>query len=83
MSKAYEEPAFSFFSATEAMGYMDRANGDELDAALTVARERSAEVGSESDLIDVHHALFIIRRALGESAPSYDEMRVRLRERAR
>src|SRR5580700_7795906 len=65
----------------EALSYLDAANGDELGAAFTLARDRNSLDGSVSvpDETEVHHALFLLRRARGLNAPSFDLMRVQLR----
>jgi len=67
----------------EALAYIDSANGDELGAARTLARDRNKLDGSisEPDETEVHHALFLLRRARGLDAPSFDLMRVQLRRR--
>jgi hypothetical protein len=68
----------------EALSYIDAANGDELGAARTLAQDRNKLDGgvSEPDETEVHHALFLLRRARGLDAPSFDLMRVQLRRRA-
>jgi hypothetical protein len=67
----------------EALSYIDAANGDELGAARTLAQDRNKLGGSasEPDDTEVHHALFLLRRARGLDAPSFDLMRVQLRRR--
>lgn len=67
----------------EALSYIDAANGDELGAARTLAQDRNRLDGSISDPdeTEVHHALFLLRRARGLDAPSFDLMRVQLRRR--
>jgi hypothetical protein len=67
----------------EALAYIDSANGDELGAARTLAQDRNKLDGSisEPDETEVHHALFLLRRARGLDAPSFDLMRVQLRRR--
>jgi hypothetical protein len=67
----------------EALSYLDAANGDELGAAYTLAADRNRLDGSVSlpDETEVHHALFLLRRARGLDAPSFDLMRVQLRRR--
>ena len=67
----------------EALSYIDSANGDELGAAGTLAQDRNRLDGSisEPDETEVHHALFLLRRARGLDAPSFDLMRVQLRRR--
>ena len=68
----------------EALSYLDAANGDELGAAYTLAADRNRLDGSAllPDETEVHHALFLLRRARGLDAPSFDLMRVQLRRRA-
>lgn len=72
-------------SLEEALAYLDSAEGDELAAAFALARDRNSmdgSAGADPDDAEVHHALFLLRRARGLSAPSYDLMRVQLRARA-
>jgi hypothetical protein len=68
----------------EAAAYLEHANGDELDAAYAIACDRNRLDGSIAppDDAEVHHALFLLCRARGKHAPSFDEMRVELRRRA-
>jgi hypothetical protein len=68
-------------SLDEALAYLDAANGDELGAAFTLAQDRNRLDGSNAapDEAEVHHALFLLRRARGMEAPSFDLMRVQLR----
>ena len=68
-------------SLEEALRYLDTAEGDELTAAFELARDRNHLDGSnaEPDDAEVHHALFLLRRARGLDAPSFDTMRVQLR----
>ncbi len=68
-------------SLEEALAYLDSAEGDELSAAFSLARDRNLLDGDESepDEAEVHHALFLLRRARGLNAPSFDLMRVQLR----
>ena len=68
-------------SYEEARAYLGAARGDELAAAIELARDRNTldGAGAEPDDMDVHHALYLIRRAQGLAAPSFDEMRVALR----
>ena len=70
-------------SLEEALAYLDSADGDELAAATALARDRNLLDGSinEPDDAEVHHALFLLRRARGLTAPSFDLMRVQLRAR--
>ncbi|WP_394826018.1 hypothetical protein [Pendulispora albinea] len=68
----------------EARAYLDAAKGDELEAAVAVATDRNKLDGSASispDEAEVHHAFFLLRRARGLEAPSFDTMRVSLRKR--
>jgi hypothetical protein len=67
----------------EALAYLDAANGDELGAAFSLAADRNRLDGSTKtpDETEVHHALFLLRRARGLEAPSFDLMRVQLRRR--
>jgi hypothetical protein len=65
----------------EALAYLDTAGGDELSAAFSLACDRNLLDGDrdEPDEAEVHHALFMLRRARGLNAPSFDLMRVQLR----
>jgi hypothetical protein len=65
----------------EALAYLDTAEGDELAAAYALATDRNLLDGDrkEPDEAEVHHALFLLRRARGLNAPSFDLMRVQLR----
>ena len=65
----------------EALAYLDSAEGDELSAACSLASDRNLLDGDrdEPDEAEVHHALFLLRRARGLNAPSFDLMRVQLR----
>jgi hypothetical protein len=71
-------------SVDEARAYLEQAGGDELDAANAIAWDRNRLDGSIAppDDAEVHHALFLLCRALGKSATSFDDMRVELRRRA-
>jgi len=71
-------------SLEEALAYLDAAEGDELKAAFALAKDRNLLDGgsAEPDDAEVHHALFLLRRARGLNAPSFDLMRVQLRRRA-
>ena len=66
----------------EALQYLETAEGDELSAAIALAKDRNlldeANAG-EPDEAEVHHALYMLRRARGLNAPSFDLMRVQLR----
>jgi hypothetical protein len=68
-------------SLEEALAYLDSAEGDELSAAFALAKDRNLLDGDsgEPDEAEVHHALFLLRRARGLNAPSFDLMRVQLR----
>jgi hypothetical protein len=65
----------------EALAYLESAEGDELVAAYSLAKDRNVLEGNNTDPDDaeVHHALFLLRRARGLNAPSFDLMRVQLR----
>ncbi len=65
----------------EALAYLDTAEGSELTAAYALAADRNHLDGveREPDDAEVHHALFLLRRARGLEAPSFDLMRVQLR----
>jgi hypothetical protein len=67
----------------EALAYLDSAEGDELLAATSLAKDRNVLDGGrgEPDEAEVHHALFLLRRARGLNAPSFDLMRVQLKRR--
>lgn len=68
-------------SLEEALAYLESAEGDELVAAYSLAKDRNLLEGNEAepDDAEVHHALFLLRRARGLNAPSFDLMRVQLR----
>jgi hypothetical protein len=71
---------------SEARAYVAFAGGDELRAAVRLAEDRSALAGegprvSTPDETEVHHALFLLRRARGQAAPSFDSMRIDLRKK--
>ena len=78
------------FTPELARGYLKAADNDELAAALALAFDRNV-LASKSDGralrdatpddTEVHHALFLLRRALGLPAPSFDALRVALRQR--
>jgi hypothetical protein len=70
-------------SPEEAAAYLEHAGGDELNAAYALACDRNRLDGSIAapDEAEVHHALFLLCRARGKHAPSFDEMRVELRRR--
>ncbi len=67
----------------EATAYMRLAKGEELQAALALALDRNLLEGLDKlpDALEVHHALFLLRRAQGQGAPSYDDVRVELRQK--
>ena len=71
-------------SLEHALVYLDSAEGDELTAAFALAEDRNRLAGDtddrEPDEAEVHHALFLLRRARGLNAPSFDLMRVQLRK---
>jgi hypothetical protein len=71
-------------SLEEALAYLDTAHGDELVAAFRLAQDRNTLDGSPDapDATEVHHALFLLRRARGLAAPSFDLMRVQLKQLA-
>jgi hypothetical protein len=66
---------------SDAGRYLRSAGGDELRAAIEVAADYFRQSGSTAgpDEIEIHHALFLLRRARGLEAPSFDAMRVELR----
>ncbi len=69
-------------SSEEARTYIEAADGDELSAAILLATDRNeldGSYGAAPDDAEVHHALFLLRRARGLTAPSFDDMRVELR----
>jgi hypothetical protein len=70
-------------SVDEAAAYLEHAGGDELNAACALAWDRNRLDGSHAppDDAEVHHALFLLCRARGGHAPSFDGMRVELRRR--
>lgn len=82
------------FTPEQARAYLAAAKGDELAAAIAFAhdrnvldgiaggRSRSEAATATPDDAEVHHALFLLRRALGLPAPSFDSLRVLLRQRA-
>ncbi len=72
------------FTPEQARAYLAHSRGDELAAALVLAHDRNVLDGGSAppDDTEVHHALFLLRRALGLPAPSFDSLRVALRQRA-
>lgn len=67
----------------EALTYIDSSEGDELKAAFALAVDRNLLDGStaQPDDAEIHHALFLLRKARGLHAPSFDLMRAQLRRR--
>ena len=68
----------------EALAYMEYTGEDEVEAAFILATDRNRLDGSQRtapDDAEVHHALFLLCRARGLDAPSFDDMRVALRRR--
>ncbi len=65
----------------EATAYIEYAKRDELAAAMLLAVDRNIFDGcaDEPDDAEVHHALFLLCHARGIPAPSFDEIRVKLR----
>ena len=73
------------FTPELARAYMKASKGDELAAAIALAHDRNMLDGASDatpDDAEVHHALFLLRRAQGLPAPSFDDLRVALRQRA-
>ena len=68
----------------EALAYLDYAEGDELRAALELAQDRNLLDGCDPhpDHADVHHALFMLRKARGLAPPSFDQTRSQLLRKA-
>lgn len=77
-------PNLHSLSAEQAQSYLDDHGGDELTAAYTLACDRNILAGSSEppDDTEVHHAFFLMRRALGKESPSYDSVRLSLKGRA-
>ncbi len=69
----------------QARAYLRLADGDAVAAALALASDRNRLEALERapDEVEVHHALFLLRRADGLDAPSFDDLHVALRARAR
>ena len=65
----------------EARVYLETSCGDEIVAAIAVAIDRNVLAGTDGqpDDQDVHHALFLLRRAQGLGAPSFDDVRAALK----
>ena len=75
--------SLTYLSGTEADAYLAAASGDEVLAAYLLAKDRNLLDGStaEPDDTEVHHALFLLRRARGSEPPSFDMFRLELRRR--
>ncbi len=71
-------------SIDETQSYLSEADGDELTAAYALACDRNTLAGSTEppDDTEVHHALYLMRRARGLDAPSYDSVRLMIKGRA-
>lgn len=67
----------------QARTYLRLAKGDECAAAVALALDRNILEGLNKlpDATEVHHALFLLRRARGLDAPSFDDLKVELREK--
>lgn len=67
----------------EAKAYLALAKGDEIEAAVLLAIDRNLLAGDdeEPDEQEIHHALFMLRRAFGRDAPSFDSLRIALKNR--
>jgi hypothetical protein len=70
----------------EAKAYLEWCRGNELDAAFALASDRNrldgaSDSGAAPDDAEVHHALFLLCRARGLEAPSFDQLRVDMRRR--
>lgn len=74
----------SSLSMDETQSYLNDADGDELTAAYALACDRNSLAGSNEppDDTEVHHALYLMRRARGLVAPSYDSVRLLIKARA-
>lgn len=74
----------STLSMAESNSYLKSADGDELTAAHALACDRNSLAGSTEapDDTEVHHALYLMRRARGLGAPSYDSVRLMIKARA-
>jgi len=70
-------------SLAEADSYLLAAGGDEIAAAFDLASDRNLLDGTSDppDEAEVHHALFLLRRARGQEAPSFDNVRLAIRRR--
>jgi hypothetical protein len=71
-------------TSDEARAYLEWCSGDDLEAAFALATDRNRLDGSQAapDDAEIHHALFLLCRARGLDAPSFDEMRAQRRRRA-
>lgn len=67
----------------QARAYLRLSKGDEIAAAVALALDRNLLEGLDKlpDATEVHHALFLLRRARGLDAPSFDDLRVELRSK--
>ena len=67
----------------EARAYLALAKQDEIEAAVLLAIDRNLLAGDdeEPDDQEIHHALFMLRRAFGREAPSFDSFRIALKNR--
>jgi hypothetical protein len=74
----------SSLSMDETQSYLSEANGDEITAAYALACDRNSLAGSNEppDDTEVHHALYLMRRARGLEAPSFDSVRMMIKGRA-
>jgi len=77
--------SLSTVTTEEAAAYMREAFDDEIAAAHQLACDRNRLDGDAAvpDDAEVHHALFMLRRVTGGSAPSFDGFRAELRQRAK
>jgi hypothetical protein len=71
-------------SLSQALAYVDQAGGDEIAAAFALAIDRNILDDSLEmpDSADVHHALFMLRKARGLASPSFDLLCWQLKRRA-
>lgn len=67
----------------EARAYLALAKDDEIEAAVLLAIDRNLLAGDdeEPDEQEIHHALFMLRKAFGLEAPSFDALRIALKNR--
>ncbi|MBP9113345.1 MAG: hypothetical protein KBF88_11100 [Polyangiaceae bacterium] len=82
-SRHFRVQSLDVLTSVEAAEYLDEVGGDEIAAAMNLAVDRNilAHIDTEPDSAEIHHALYLLRRAVGQSPPSYDSMRVELRRR--